>query len=173
MTDMDRSTEMDLMRLLNPAAGELPLERERELRARLAREPELGRRYRRLAARWEQLELPPPAAPPPGFAGRVMAHVRSAAGEGAALSWSLAPTWVRAAAAAALVGGMALGAGLGLLPARSTEAPPGTADLVIQRVPLADSYWSVFEEAPASAARDAMPAGGPDGAGAPGGEAQP
>jgi anti-sigma factor RsiW len=158
MTDMDR-TEIDLMRLLH---GELPPERARELELRLDREPELALRYGRLRARWEGLALPPPSPVPPGLAGRVMAHVRSAAGEGTTLSWSLAPTWVRAAAAAALVGGVALGAGLGLLPARPNDAPPGTTAME-ERVPLADSYWSVFEDETSSS----------QGLSSPGGEARP
>ena len=142
---MDRSSEIELMRLLH---GELPPERARALEARLAAEPELAGAFRRLQERWEGLELPPVSPPPLGFSGRVMAEVRSAAREGAALSWSLAPTWVRAAAAAALVGGIALGAlgaGLGLLPARHHEYPPGMSALG-ETVPLADSYWSMFEE---------------------------
>ncbi len=147
---MDRSTEKDLIRRL---LGELPAERARELDARLVREPELARRYGELSERWRGL-VPPPALPVPlGFTGRVMAHIETAeaaAREGVspegALSWSLAPTWVRAAAAAALVFGMALGAGLGLLPQRpANDLPPGTASMG-ERVPLADSYGSVLEE---------------------------
>jgi anti-sigma factor RsiW len=151
---------MDLMRLLH---GELSPERAAELKSRLDREPDLARRYRQLEAGWESLAPPPTAPPPPGFSGRVMAHVRGAEGaaaEGAPLSWSLAPTWVRAAAAAALVAGLALGAGLGLLPAaRSAESVPGTGTLALgEREPLADSYWSVFDEDTA-AARPASPGG--------------
>jgi hypothetical protein len=40
---------------------------------------------------------------------------------------------------------MALGAGIGFLPTRPPEAPPGTVAMG-ERVPLADSYWSVFED---------------------------
>jgi anti-sigma factor RsiW len=159
---MDRSTEIDLMRLLH---GELPPERAREIELRLGREPELALRYGRLRQRWEGLALPPPQPVPLGFSGRVMAHVDSAAREGATLSWSLAPTWVRAAAAAALVGGMALGAGLGLLPARHNDAPPGMSAMG-ERVPLADSYWSVFEDETSSAFSF-------QGLSSPGGEARP
>jgi anti-sigma factor RsiW len=141
---MDR-TEMDLIRLLH---GELPAARARELEARLGREPELARRYGLLRERWDGLALPPPSPVPLGFTGRVMAHVESAAASDTAdtvtLSWSRAPLWVRAAAAAALVGGMALGAGLGLLPQRPNDAPPGTTSMG-ERVPLADSYWSAVE----------------------------
>jgi anti-sigma factor RsiW len=152
MMDMERK-EKDLMRLLH---GELPEARAAELRARLDREPELARAYRRLAARWEGLALPPEAPVPPGFSSRVMAHVRATGSEGAPLSWALAPTWVRAAAAAALVGGLALGAGLGLLPGKPSELLPGTA--AIERIPLADSYWSLFEDE-AAASRAASPDG--------------
>jgi anti-sigma factor RsiW len=146
MTDMNRRMEIDLMRLLH---GELPAERARELEARLGREPELALHYRRMRQRWEGLALPPPSPVPLGLDRRVMARIASSARESATLSWSLAPTWVRAAAAAALVGGMALGAGLGLLPARGNDAPPGTTSMG-ERVPLADSYWSVFEDDAAS-----------------------
>jgi len=143
---MDRSSSIEIA-LLRLLLGELPSEEAGALRERLDREPELAARYRDLEARWQGLTLPPPAPPLPGFDGRVMARVRAAAREGAPLSWSLAPTWVRAAAAAALVAGMALGAGLGRLPAgRSPEALPNLA--LSERVPLADSYWSVFEEEP-------------------------
>ncbi|MEA2694051.1 MAG: hypothetical protein QOJ16_3438 [Acidobacteriota bacterium] len=152
---MDRSTEIELMRLLN---GELPPERARELERRLGSEPELAKGYRRLRERWEGLALPPPRPVPLGFTGRVMAHVEGAAREGSTLSWSLAPTWVRAAAAAALVGGVALGAGLGLLPARHNDAPPGASAIgaigaMGERVPLADSYWSMFEDETGGEAR--------------------
>ncbi|HEV7515972.1 MAG TPA: hypothetical protein VGR07_06705 [Thermoanaerobaculia bacterium] len=157
---MDRSTEIDLMRLLH---GELPPERAGELERRLGREPELALCYRRLQAQWEGLALPPPRPVPPGLTGRVMAHVASAAREGTTLSWSLAPIWVRAAAAAALVGGMALGAGLGLLPARHDDAPPGVSAMG-ERVPLADSYGSVFEDETSSSL---------SGTSSPGGEARP
>ena len=162
---MNRSTEMDLMRRLH---GELTAEEARELDARLGRDPELARRYARLRERWESLVLPPAAqaAPvPPGFTGRVMAHVEAAAlaGEGSALSWSRAPIWVRAAAAAALVAGMALGASLSLLPQGSSlDALPGTASMG-ERVPLADSYWSAVEEE----------TGAVQGNPSPGGEARP
>ena len=139
---MNRRLEFELMRLLH---GELPPERAAELETRLAREPELAQRYARLRQGWEALALPPPAPPPSGLSFKVMAEIRRAAREGGTLSWSLAPTWVRAAAAAALVGGMALGAGLGLLPARTVEAPPGTVAMG-ERVPLADSYWSLLED---------------------------
>jgi anti-sigma factor RsiW len=164
MTDMDRSIESEEIELMRLLHGELPPERARALEGRLAAEPELARAYRLLGEKWEGLELAPAAPPPLGFSVRVMAEVRSAAREGAALSWSLAPTWVRAAAAAALVGGIALGAlgaGLGLLPARHHDAPPGMSAIGEggESVPLADSYWSVFEEETASSVRSSGASG--------------
>lgn len=107
----------ELMRLLH---GELSEERAREIRERLAGDPELARRYRELAAVWERLELPPASPPPLGFAARVTAGVRErAAAEAAPLSWSGTPGWARAAGAAALAAGLVTGVGLG----RGTLAP--------------------------------------------------
>jgi hypothetical protein len=108
---MNRRLEMDLMRLLH---GELPEPRARELRERLAREPELADGYRRLEAVWGRLDLPPAAPPPLGFAGRVIARAREA--QAGKISWALAPTWVRTTAAAALAAGLAVGVGIGTLP---------------------------------------------------------
>src|SRR6202035_6070740 len=63
-TDMNRRLEMDLMRLLH---GELPPDRARELTARMAREPELADRYRRLGEGWQGLAAPPEAPAAPGL----------------------------------------------------------------------------------------------------------
>ena len=107
----------ELMRLLH---GELPEERAREIRRRLAGDPALARRYRELAAVWEGLELPPASPPPLGFAARVTARARErSAAEAAPLSWSGTPGWARAAGAAALAAGLVAGVGLG----RGTLAP--------------------------------------------------
>ena len=70
---MTRGTEEELIRLLH---GELASEEARALRARMFREPELAAAYGRLERAWNGLELPPAAAVPPGFAGRVMARAR-------------------------------------------------------------------------------------------------
>ncbi|HEV8577766.1 MAG TPA: hypothetical protein VGX68_01690 [Thermoanaerobaculia bacterium] len=144
--------EHDLMRLLH---GELPADEARVLRARVFREPELAETYRRLEQTWHGLSLPPASPIPPGFTGRVMAHVRTQAGSGS-LSWSAAPGWVRATAAAALVTGAVLGIGVG----RTLPAPRGDTDSGAEtsqtflsataETSLADSYWSLIEDATAA-----------------------
>ncbi|HSF41616.1 MAG TPA: hypothetical protein VLT87_17590 [Thermoanaerobaculia bacterium] len=140
---MTRGTEHDLMRLL---AGELPADEARQLRARLWREPELAAAFERLERTWNGLSLPEPAPVPPGFSGRVMARVRQ---ESPGLSWTAAPAWVRALAAAALLAGGALGLGLGRslpAPAETSEtADASTADE--DGLSLAESYWTVVDEA--------------------------
>jgi anti-sigma factor RsiW len=157
--------ERELTRLL---AGELPPERERELRARLEREPDLAAAHRRLERAWSALE-PEPAGLlgeiPPGFGARVMARVRAEGEPG--LSWSAAPAWVRAVAAAALVGGMALGAGLGGSALSALAAPPaavvadgadpGEADASVTGASLAESYWSLVEDLGGDSGAPALP----------------
>ncbi|MFL6196503.1 MAG: hypothetical protein ACJ75H_20145 [Thermoanaerobaculia bacterium] len=156
---MTRGTEHELIRLLQ---GELPPGESRELQLRLLREPELAEAFRRLEAAWRGLEPPPASAVPPGFTGRVMAQVRRQPAP-AALSWSTAPVWVRATAAAALIGGAALGLGVGrILPASeaassatsvsvssstasSSAAEPDGADYS-----LAEGYWAVVDDATGS-----------------------
>lgn len=140
---MNPATEMELMRLLH---GELPPARERELRARLEREPELAAAFARLERTWRGLELPPPAPVPLGFTERVAARAREQAG---ALSWATAPGWVRAAAAAALAAGIALGAGAGLLTGSHAPADPAEEEVASDLLyddNLAESYWSVLDE---------------------------
>jgi anti-sigma factor RsiW len=164
---MRRVTELDLMRLLHGEQGELPEEEARELRARLRREPELAALYQRLERSWNGLELPPPHPVPPGFPNRVMARVRQSAAAG--ISWSAAPTWVRAVAAAALVTGLTVGAGVGRIwPGPPVDAAQETAPAIAGEEPeevgldddmsLADSYWETV---------DAVTAGEPEGDAAP------
>jgi anti-sigma factor RsiW len=150
---MTSGMENDLLRLLH---GELAPDEAREVRARMGREPELAEACSRLERTWQSLE-PPPASPvPPEFAGRVMAQVRSRPAP-EPLSWSAAPFWVRAAAAAALVAGAALGVGVG----RSWQAPEANPVAVSataeEDYSLAGSYWSVVEDATASGTEEAMP----------------
>lgn len=149
---MTSGTEHDLIRLL---AGELPAAEARELRARMFKEPELAAACR-LELAWNSLE-PPSASPvPPGFTGRVMAHVRSQPKPGS-LSWSAAPRWVRAVAVAALLAGGVLGLGVGrswpepetaLASASSQAGQAGDTD---EDLSLAGSYWEVIEDATAAA----------------------
>ncbi|HEX7186203.1 MAG TPA: hypothetical protein VF756_30540 [Thermoanaerobaculia bacterium] len=145
---MNRVTEMELMRLLH---GELPEGRARELRDRMERDPELAATYARLARTWEGLELPPAAPAPPGFAQRIAARAREQR-SGGALSWTAAPGWVRAAAAAALVAGTALGVGAGSWihrsPAALEESPEVSASEATFETTLAESYWDAIGELP-------------------------
>jgi anti-sigma factor RsiW len=144
---MNRGMEHDLIRLLH---GELAEDEARELRARMLREPGLAEAFRRLERTWNGLEQPPASPVPPGFAGRVMARARAQAATGS-LSWSGAPGWVRATAAAALIAGAALGAGVG----RSwPSAEPDEAGLQEESVSIAEeneysltgSYWELVDE---------------------------
>jgi anti-sigma factor RsiW len=139
---MTRGTEHDLMRLLS---GELPEDEARQLRTRIRREPELAADFERLEQTWTGLALPEPAPVPPGFSSRVMARVRS---EPSGLSWTAAPAWVRAAAAAALLAGAALGLGLGRsLPASETVLQsPAVSAADEDGLSLAESYWTVIDE---------------------------
>jgi anti-sigma factor RsiW len=156
---MKRGTEHELIRLLH---GELPPGDARELRLRLLREPELAEAFRRLEATWRSLEPPPAAAVPPGFTGRVLSQVRRQPAP-AALSWAAAPVWVRATAAAALIGGAALGVGVGrILPVADTataEAAPSSSTTTASSIPaepagadysLAEGYWDVMNDATSS-----------------------
>ena len=145
---MTRGTEEELMRLLH---GELPPERARELRERLAAEPELAGVYQRLERTWNGLDLPPAAPVPAGFSGRVMAYARSLPRPNRNLSWSAAPVWVRATAAAALIAGAALGVGAGrswpAAETASTDAGAATvSSLSGSEYNLADGYWDVIED---------------------------
>jgi anti-sigma factor RsiW len=142
---MTSGSEIELMRLLH---GELPAERERELRDRLAREPELAAVFHRLERGWQGLELPPPSAVPPGLTARVMARVRERRGAAPALSWAAAPAWVRAAAAVALVAGLAMGAEIGSRGGLERSRPAyedGLAGAIGGRS-LAESYWGAVDE---------------------------
>jgi anti-sigma factor RsiW len=147
---MNRATEMELMRLLH---GELPPGEARALRDRLEREPELAAAWIRLQRTWNALELPPPTPAPLGFTQRLAACAREQAG---GISWAAAPGWVRAAAAAALVTGIALGAGVGLWtgdPRRIVQAADGPLSAAAADTPgaisdddLAGSYWNALDE---------------------------
>jgi len=156
---MKHRLEVDLLRLLH---GELQPEEADALRERLVREPQLAAAWQRLERVWEGLAPPPPAPVPLGFTGRVMARVHEARQEGppetlGAISWSAAPTWVRASCAAALLAGVLLGAGLG------SRGRPDDRLRGSESVPaLTESYWELAEapngpSPPADAAAPVLP----------------
>ena len=142
------------MRLLH---GELPAERAARLEARLAREPELARRYRRMAEAWSSLELPPPAPAPPGFAARVAARAEEAGARSRVEAEAFAPAWVRAVGALAVAVGVTAGAALSWLampPAISAETPgtqaaasassTGAFETGESLPSLAEDYWTAL-----------------------------
>lgn len=149
------TVESDLIRLmLDPEGGrEWTLEETRAARARVAADPVLALRLERLRATWGNLELPPPAAAPPGFATHVAALAAEERRQRAhpLLAWSSAPGWARAAAVLALVVGMASGPLLvSALPGSSTGSPaspgePVTAELVSAEPGLADLYLDALQ----------------------------
>ena len=155
---MTRSIDYDLMRLLH---GELPADEARTLRARIFTDPELAQAYRRLESTWQGLSLPPASPVPPGFAGRVMARVKSK--PAASLSWSAAPGWARATAAAALLVGATLGIGVGRswpTLARSVDQGSEASQTFLSataETSLADSYWNLVEDVAAGDAAEAQP----------------
>lgn len=112
-----RPEDSDLMRLLH---GELSPEEERRLRLRLAEDPGLEARYRRLSRAWDRLERPP-VSPAPELTAEVLARVRR---EKISLGWNSAPLWARVAAGVALP----LGLVLGLIAAPGAPHPPGAED---------------------------------------------
>ncbi|HEV2852723.1 MAG TPA: hypothetical protein VHC97_07960 [Thermoanaerobaculia bacterium] len=152
---MKRGTEHDLIRLLH---GELPADEARALRECMRGDPALAEAWRRLERTWQGLELPPAAPVPPGFTGRILAHVKGQSAPGS-LSWSAAPRWVRAAAATALITGAALGLGVGRSwPEPATNlAAVSAPDSAEEDYSLAGSYWSLVEDATGSDSREARP----------------
>jgi len=157
---MTSGTEHDLIRLL---AGELDPAEASSLEDRIRREPELAAAYQRLERTWRGLELPPTAPVPPGFAGRVMVRARNQSASGS-ISWSSAPGWVRATAAAALVAGAVLGVGVGRSlpvaeshPAAVSTSSSASSSSDEEDYSLAGSYWSLVEDATGSDSKEATP----------------
>lgn len=137
------------IQLLRWVTGQLSATEAAEVTRRAARDPEISAQAARLRAVWSGLELPPASPPPLGFPVRVTA--RALEERDAGLSWSLAPRWVRLAAAAALVLGLGLGVALG-----REEAPVGANTTPeLYSASLADSYWEALEstDGPAEVAR--------------------
>jgi hypothetical protein len=94
---------------------------ERELPRRLAGDEPLARL-------WKDLEPPPAAPAPPGFATRVMARVREDEARRQTLSRRFGVVPARFAAASALAAGLAAGAGLGAVVPAPAPAPPAAEE---------------------------------------------
>ncbi len=144
MTTHDADRDRSRRELARWLAGELDAPAEARLRRRLDEEPGLARAAAALRRTWEALDEPAGTGEgvPPGFRGRVMARVREEAA-GPRLAWSAVPAWGRAAA---LVAGLALGAGLGnvAIPAPTAEAPPAAA--ATPEVGLATVYDDLYDD---------------------------
>ncbi len=161
---MRRGDTEELIRLL---AGELPPPEAAALSARMAREPELAAAFRRLETAWRAAEPAPAGEVPAWFAVEVMQRVRREAAGPVPLTWSAVPLRVRAAGAAALVAGLALGAGLATLrQAASGGAAPRPALPPIEIAEGAEPLDGPLGGSLAEAYLDAVAAaGGADGGG--------
>lgn len=124
-----RSEEKDLVRLLH---GELEREAASRLRRRIAEDPELEARFRRLSETWDRLE-PPAPSPVPQLADEMLARVRR---ERESLRWQSAPLWARVAAGIALPVGLALG----LIAAQEAPGAPEPRS-------ASEAWSSAYEEA--------------------------
>src|SRR6185295_11169414 len=132
--------------------GELPPERARELRERLACEPDLARAYARLEAAWGGLELPPPAPVPRGFARRRWSESASpvSAPPASEVAQVAAPAAARAAPAPSPAPRpVAPVHAPGAVPVRPAAplAPPGDLDFdtAADEGGLADGYWQALQ----------------------------
>ena len=145
MTATTTTQQRQWMRLLH---GELPADEARRLEAELARDDELRAAYEGLTRAWNGLELPAVEVPA-GFSAGVTAAARKL--QGGELSWSLAPSWARGGAVAALLGGLVLGAafgnGLGAPAAGETVETALVADADAgSALSLAEVYWLSLDE---------------------------
>lgn len=104
---MDRQIRAEWLRLLH---GELSDPAARQLREQIRNQPELEQAFLAVEQSWRNLELPPPAPAPPGFAARVMARARETTPNGLAPVWWKQTLAGRFASAAVLAGGIVLGA---------------------------------------------------------------
>ena len=138
---MSTTLERQLMRLLH---GELEPEVARRLERRLEQESSPRGLYEHLAHTWDSLELPPLSPVPEGFTAGVLEAARRL--EEGELSWSLAPRWARAGAAAALISGLVLGTALGggLADPAAGDDPETVA--LADPLSLAEGYWLSLEE---------------------------
>jgi anti-sigma factor RsiW len=153
---MNDSQDRLLMRRIH---GELAGDEARALERRIAADPRLAARHRRLADAWDDLQVPDAARAPDGFvAATVAAARRRGAGLPAGeLRWSLAPVWARAGALAALILGLALGTSLGSGAGGDLSEPELGGDqeaylLLAEPSSLAESFWLTLEESEGSLA---------------------
>ncbi len=114
-------------------------DRQEELLERARGDAALAAEPDRVRAVWSGLELPPPAPPPPGFAGRIVARALSE-GRAGTLGLPWRPAWARVAAAALVVVGVVLGAELGSLSPASAAVESDGSTPVWSSDSLADSY---------------------------------
>ena len=123
--------ERRLMRLLQT---ELPAAEAKVLERRVREEPAVAAVYDRLRESWQGLELAAVAPAPPELRRQTLERLRRV---GSLASWGPAPLWGRAAAAAALLAGIAVGSS-----AVVAAAPP--EGWVLDDGPaasVADRYW--------------------------------
>lgn len=108
-----------------------------------------------LEATWDALELPPGPDVPDGFRADVLEAVRGQ--QASEISWSGAPSWVRASAGAALALGMVVGLSVGQLPSTDVgSAQDAELDIYLdsylaaetESAPLspAEAFWLELEE---------------------------
>jgi len=113
----DRAADRRLMRYLH---GELPAQDVRELRAELAKSPALQARLAELHRLWQGLQPSPPTPAPFGYLPKIQRLAEQKRSTAATrIAGSMAPPWVGALAAAALVAGVVLGVGLGRMPQKA------------------------------------------------------
>jgi hypothetical protein len=139
MTTMERPRpRRDDRRLIRYLHGELPAAEARLLEAELQRDPALTARLVELRRLWSGLQ-PPPPTPAPFFVPRLqrLAEERRRTAGASLLGWGMAPPWARALAGAALLAGVALGIGLGRLPARPAATASGPGAATVAGAPMA------------------------------------
>ncbi len=141
-SDPEPVTESELLRLLH---GELDDDWAQRLRRLLETDSELRAAYGRLERSWQGLELPEAEPAPPGFATRVTVV---AFGSEQGSEQAIVPAWFRdtllgrAAAVAALSGGILLGIFLAYPQQSSAEY----ADVLSDEPSMAESYWDLLDD---------------------------
>ena len=148
----DRAADRRLMRYLH---GELPAQDVRELRAELAKSPALQARLAELHRLWQGLQPSPPTPAPFGYLPKIQRLAEQQRATAATrIVGSMAPPWVGALAAAALVTGVLLGVGLGRMPqkAPATVARESGAAAAAARSPASANEGVGASAVPSTAA---------------------